>query len=210
MPTKQNKKKKEKKSILWLKVTVGFSLMGTVALVSLSVTQSENFQGFTRIGPSIVRDSADEVKLGTILGHYEMSNESLSNNQKGATISQIQYDIANEPIEIETFVFEMEGDASSTNFENIQILVAGEKVSKINTIWEDNFLFLHVIGEPVTVEEGKTEIVVLADIAEGISGQTAAFHLADLNATGVYSNKQIFGYGLNGALVPSPQLLIFE
>lgn len=217
MPKRKKLKKPHKisKHDLWFRIILGLSLISGAAVLTLFTNNAEFFQGFTggiELSIEEVAPEPQDIKLGTILGHYQKQDNDieLTIGDENVEISKIEYTVLNEPLRIETFVFQMDGTAVNQNFSNIRVVFRNEEVSDINVLWDENMLIVHLGLNPIIIEPGIEVVSIFVDIANGNQGETAEFHLADMTAIGTITGESIFGYGLNGALVPMPQRFILK
>lgn len=165
-----------------------------------------NFQGSSFTIDGELRPAADE-KIGAITVEYNFDNPKI--NDQEYIIGSINIINEYEPIFIYGINFEIEGDLTKENIENLKVLIDKEETNGVEIVWMgESSLIVNFVDKPIEVN-GLTKIE-LQSVVKGLkAGASAKAHFINLSAEGENTQQRILNIGLLGGAEPIPQSIIF-
>ncbi len=165
-----------------------------------------NFQGSSFTIDGELKPAADE-KVGAITVEYNYENPKI--NDQEFIIGSINITNEYEPVFIYGINFEIEGDLTKENIENLKVMVDKEEYKGVEIAWKgESSLIVNFIDKPIEVN-GLTKIELDAKVRGLKTGTSAKAHFINLNAEGENTQQHISNIGLLGGAEPIPQSINF-
>jgi hypothetical protein len=164
-----------------------------------------NFQGSSFTIDGELKPAAD-VKIGAITVEYNYDNPKI--NDQEYIIGSINITNEYEPALIYGINFEIEGDLTKENVEELKVLIDKEEIKDFEIIWKGESSIIINFKEPAQVD-GLTKIELQTKVNGVKSGTYAKVHFINLSAEGENTRQRISNIGLLGGADPIPQSINF-
>lgn len=193
------------------RIAIG-TIFVAVVLILLVASNAGFFQGSLQNISGKNSHPASDAKTGTLIVEYIKipDKNEIKIGAKEESLGKYSFKVQNEPVSVDALTFEMEGNISKDNFDNIKLIIGEKTAENAEFLWEsENSLLVDLSAENIEIQD-EISVELTADINGGDQDQMFAFHFVEIVAKGKSTGKKIESVGVNGSATPMPQIHVLK